>query len=86
MLEVLLQQSTDLGSDVLVDPYTIAWILWIALFIVIEKAAIDDPQSGDTLSEHVWEWFETGIPKDERDWWWLAKRLFLILGHFLWGI
>ena len=83
---------TTAGSDELVDAYTVAWLLWIAMFVFIEKAALEDPQSGDTLSEHVWQWFETGIPKDERDWWWLIKRLVLILGlvwllgHFLWGI
>jgi hypothetical protein len=80
------------GSDVLVDYYTVAWLIWIALFCVIEYHAIKDPASGDTLSEHVWYWFETNIPKSERDWVWLIKRIVLVgflvwlLGHFLWGI
>lgn len=32
--------------------YTIAWILWVLAFGVIEYKAIADKSEGDTLSEH----------------------------------
>lgn len=34
--------------------YTIAWTIWVAWFIFVEVCAIVDPDTGDTLSEHVW--------------------------------
>jgi len=34
--------------------YTIAWGVWIAWFIAVETCALIDPDTGDTLSEHVW--------------------------------
>ena len=34
-----------------------AWLLWLAMFGVIEGAAILRKEPGDTLSEHVWKWF-----------------------------
>ena len=36
------------------DTYTQLWILWIALFGVIEGFSIYDKKKGDTLSEHFW--------------------------------
>ena len=38
--------------------YTVAWIIWILLFIVIEALAVINNKKGDTLSEHFWEWFD----------------------------
>ena len=46
--------------------YTIAWIIWILLFVFIEGFAILNNKKGDTLSEHFWEWFDikdTGKPR-----------------------
>jgi len=38
--------------------YTIAWVVWILTFAIIEAVAIFDKKKGDTLSEHIWEWFD----------------------------
>ena len=39
--------------------WTLAWLLWIAMFFVIEVPALIHRAPGDTLSEHVREWFAT---------------------------
>lgn len=39
--------------------YTIAWLGWIAYFVVVEGMALFNSKPGDTLSEHVWAWFGT---------------------------
>lgn len=44
--------------------YTKAWAAWLVLvggsFAVIEGLALRSPETGDTLSEHVWRWQESG--------------------------
>lgn len=35
------------------DPYKIAWILWIALFVLIEGIALFNKRKEDTLSENL---------------------------------
>lgn len=37
--------------------FTVAWILWLVGFVVIEGIAIANSKPGDTLSEHIWRWF-----------------------------
>ena len=67
---------------------TEAWSLWIAAFIAIEGRAILSKEKGDTLSEHVWKWFN--IEKRESNW--TGKRVFLagglvwLLGHLAWRV
>ena len=67
--------------------WTFAWILWLAMFAVIEGAALKNPAPGDTLSEHIWTWFSV---KDKGTGW-RARRITLALGlvallfHFLNG-
>jgi hypothetical protein len=39
------------------EPMTTAWIIWIALFFVIEGIALADKKKGDTLTEHFRKWF-----------------------------
>lgn len=39
--------------------WTVAWLTWIALFVVIEVPAIFNRQAGDTLSERLRAWFAT---------------------------
>lgn len=41
--------------------YTIAWILWLLAFGVIEYKAIADKKEGDTLSEHVRKLIGTNV-------------------------
>ena len=67
--------------------WTFAWILWLAMFAVIEGAALKNPVQGDTFSENVWKWFSV---KDKGAGW-RARRITLALGlvallfHFLHG-
>lgn len=42
------------------DPFTVAWISWIGVFAVVEGIALFNRREGDTLSEHVWQWFGVG--------------------------
>lgn len=37
--------------------YSIAWVIWILFFVVVEALAIIDKKKGDTLSEHFWKKF-----------------------------
>ena len=49
--------------------YTVAWILWILAFVVIEGIALADSRRNDTLSEHVWTWFSLKGEKGSLRWW-----------------
>ncbi len=37
--------------------YTVLWLAWGGLFVLIEGAALMSKTPGATLSEHVWAWF-----------------------------
>lgn len=37
--------------------FTVAWLLWLAVLLVVEGVALLNRRKGDTLSEHAWEWF-----------------------------
>lgn len=69
------------------DGYTIAWLLWILAFFVIEVPAILNKRLGDTLSEHVWRWFSV----KSRSTGWKIRRFSLLAllawlsAHFLTG-
>jgi hypothetical protein len=39
------------------DGWGIAWLVWLAAFLVIEGAALASKRAGATLSEHTWSWF-----------------------------
>ena len=52
--------------------YTIAWILWIIAFFVIEVPAATNEQEDDTLSEHFW--WVSSIKKKLKGWRW--RRIF----------
>lgn len=68
--------------------FTTAWIIWILMFIAIEGKAILNSRKGDTLSEHVWNWFNI----DKRESNWTGKRIALCAGllwliaHLVWRI
>jgi hypothetical protein len=57
------------------DGFTVAWLLWLAMFAVIEGVAIFNKRSDDTLSEHVWKWFS--VRNKSRGW--LLRRGVLAL-------
>lgn len=67
--------------------WTIAWLLWIAAFLVIEGKALFNKTWDDTLSEHVWKWFSISA----KGRWWQLRRFALVAGlgwlclHFLTG-
>lgn len=61
--------------------YTAAWLLWAAMFVVIEGASLVDKDKGDTLSEHLRSWFATrDKPRG-----WQIRRL-VLAGFFVWFI
>lgn len=41
------------------NPWTIAWLVWLGAFVAIEGPALANKTPDDTLSEHVWKWFAT---------------------------
>lgn len=59
--------------------YTVAWVVWIAAFVVIETLALLNRDEGaDTLSEHVW------IAVSSPPVWWLTAAFMVWLTiHFL---
>lgn len=68
--------------------YTIAWLAWIAYFLVVEGMALFNSKPGDTLSEHVWAWFGTERPKPGRDprerSGWTQLRRFVLVAFMCW--
>ena len=57
--------------------FTIAWIGWFVYFFAVEVPALLNDRKGDTLSEHIWNWF--AIRRKGRAW--RARRF--VLGAFL---
>lgn len=60
------------------DGYTIAWLLWIAMFGAIEIPALMNKKQGDTLTEHVRSWFATTTKP--KGWKWRRGVLAVFLG------
>lgn len=59
--------------------FTVAWVVWIAAFGVIEGIALRRKERGDTLSEHVW-----AVLRRPGPWWFLAAGFLVWLtAHFL---
>ena len=50
------------------DLWTILWLVWGALFALIEGVAIARDARGDTLSEHLRLWFRTDTRKGRTAW------------------
>lgn len=66
--------------------WTVAWLLWGAMFALIEGDAIVSKQPGATLSEHLRSWFATEWPDgSSKPKMWLARRGALAL-FFVWFI
>ena len=67
--------------------WTVAWLLWLAMFAAVEGAALINKDRGDTLSEHIWAWFK--IREKPRQWTWrravLAAFLTWLLVHMVAG-
>lgn len=65
--------------------FTVAWLAWLAYFVVVEGVALFNSKDGDTLSEHVWMWFGTvrskpgdPAPTKDRSGWTQARRFALV--------
>jgi hypothetical protein len=70
-----------------VNIWTWLWIIWIAFFAVIEGFALARKDRNDTLSEHIWKWFQ--IKDKPQQWTWrravLAGFLAWLLIHMVAG-
>lgn len=82
--------ATDPGStpgvsttEVRLDGYTIAWLAWLAAFVVIEGKALLNRRPDDTLSEHVWKWFATADMSRPVTGW-VRFRRFVLLAFLAW--
>lgn len=60
------------------DGWTIAWLVWLAGFAIIEGAAFVKTVNGQgTLSNNVWRWF--GIRSHHWTPWVVVRRVALLL-------
>lgn len=65
--------------------FTLAWIIWAALFVGIETAALVNIAPGGTLSEHIW-----ALTKPTSGKWNFARVLLVAVmgwmtGHLIFG-
>ncbi|MFG3715781.1 hypothetical protein [Micromonospora sp. NPDC047730] len=62
--------------------YAATWLLWFLYFALVELRALFNSRTGDTLSEHVWQWFAVGggRPVDG----WARLRRTVLLGFMAW--
>lgn len=70
--------------------WTRMWLAWIALFFAIEGSALARNRPQDTLSAHIWAWFD--IPRHPAPPWQVRERRITLVallawmcGHFLTG-
>lgn len=59
--------------------FTWLWIIWLAFFAAIEGAALIRRKPGDTLSEHIWAWFQI---RDKPQQW--TVRRGVLAGFLVW--
>lgn len=85
---------TDLSARKLARSYTVAWVLWILAFGVIEFLAVrrrgpNGEAGGDTLSEHVWKLIGTKAENRKPLAWVCRGALLILFGwlipHFMTG-
>ncbi len=63
--------------------WTVAWVVWLGLFVVLEAVAIRRRAEGDTLSENVWKWFSLKGNKGTLSRWQTVAR-FGFLAFWAW--
>lgn len=63
-----------------ISKWTIAWIIWIVMFLVIEALALVNKTEGDTLSEKIRSWGGIKTPERKGAQWavFLAFLVFII--------
>ena len=62
--------------------WTAMWLVWIAAFFGIELSALARHRPQDTLSDHVWAWFD--IPRHPAPSRGTRGRRLLLLGFLAW--
>ncbi|RLK22621.1 hypothetical protein DER29_0458 [Micromonospora sp. M71_S20] len=62
--------------------YLATWLLWFLYFSVVELRALFNSREGDTLSEHVWQWFAVGGGRPVTGW--VRLRRVVLLGFVVW--
>ncbi|MFI7069569.1 hypothetical protein [Micromonospora sediminicola] len=62
--------------------YAPTWLLWFLFFAIVEFTALFNSRAGDTLSEHVWQWFTVGGGRPVTGW--TRLRRVLLLGFMAW--
>lgn len=62
--------------------FTNLWVGWIAAFFVIELSALVRHRPQDTLSDHVWTWFD--IPRHPAPTRAVRARRLFLLGFLAW--
>lgn len=55
--------------------WAVLWVGFVAYFVVVEAAALRDRRRGDTLSEHVWDWFCLRGRKHGKSAWCIIRRI-----------
>ena len=63
--------------------FGVLWLGIILYFVVVETIALVRKKRGDTLSEHVWDWFCLKGKKDGKSAWCIIRRV-LFFGFWLW--
>lgn len=62
--------------------FTKLWLAWLAAFVAIEGTALARGRPEDTLSDHVWAWFD--IPRHKAPNRSERVRRVLLLGFMTW--
>ena len=63
--------------------FTLAWVAVLVWFVVWEGAALVRKRRGDTLSEHVWDWFCLRGAKQGKSRWCVLRRV-AFFGFWIW--
>ena len=58
--------------------FTWLWVIWLAFFLVIEGFALARKDPDDTLSEHIWKWFQIRDKPQQWTWRRIVLALFLV--------
>lgn len=63
--------------------FTLLWVGIVIYFVIVEGVALVRKKRGDTLSEHVWDWFCLKGEKDGKSAWCIVRRV-LFFGFWIW--
>jgi len=63
--------------------FTVLWVGIILYFVIVEGIALVRKRRGDTLSEHVWDWFCLRGKKEGKSGWCIVRRI-LFFAFWIW--